>query len=406
MRATSTLFLLALASIPIQLNKFFFMPYSYVLGLPIDYRAPSIYFSDLTVLTFTFSFFWQNRHRLHTLYISYKNFILALVTLNVYLIVNAFITRNTPGPAFFFSFKILEFSLFCLAATDLLKDQKIKKTASLILMFSLFWESLLLIGQFLRQASIGFYFLGERTFSSATPSIAHVDLFGSQLLRPYGTFPHPNVAAAFLLISALILTIINKANFFKKYMLLFIPITVSFIMAVSKTAAASTILAALALTKKPQLVILGALMLLTSLFWLKNLPETQLATISERITLIQAATDIAAKNPIFGVGSGNFIASLATLNLFTLTQIRLLQPVHNVFFLILSENGLIGLLIFSYLLFAVAKFAITPQKIALFITLLVLASFDHFLWTLQQGQLLLWLSIAVIASRQQVKKSL
>src|SRR3989344_2779138 len=107
MRASRTLFLLALASIPIQLNKFFFMPYSYVLGLPIDYRAPAIYFSDLTVLAFICTFFWQSRHKLHQIYFSCKNFILALIALNVYLVANAFVTRNTPGPAFFFSLKIL-----------------------------------------------------------------------------------------------------------------------------------------------------------------------------------------------------------------------------------------------------------------------------------------------------------
>ena len=44
------LFLAVLALIPVQLNKYFFITPSFVLGIPVDYRAISFYLSD--ILTF------------------------------------------------------------------------------------------------------------------------------------------------------------------------------------------------------------------------------------------------------------------------------------------------------------------------------------------------------------------
>ena len=133
---------------------------------------------------------------------------------------------------------------------------------------------------------------------------------------------------------------------------------------------------------------------------LKSVSDFQLATIAERLMLSQTSLDITKVNPLFGVGSGNFILELSKLNLFSLAEIRLLQPVHNVFLLILAENGIIGLLLFVSFLLVIARQITTKPKVAIFIVILVFASLDHFLWTLQQGQLLFWLSAGYILSNQ------
>jgi ATP sulfurylase len=44
---------------------------------------------------------------------------------------------------------------------------------------------------------IGLWILGERDFSLSTTSIATFNWYGQIFLRPYATFPHPNVFAAF-----------------------------------------------------------------------------------------------------------------------------------------------------------------------------------------------------------------
>ncbi|MBI2598805.1 O-antigen ligase family protein, partial [Candidatus Curtissbacteria bacterium] len=247
------------------------------------------------------------------------------------------------------------------------------------------------------QKSLGLSFLGERSFDTTTPSIAHADLFGNQLLRPYGTFPHPNVAAAFL-VFALVLFLGSKRE---KINLLF-PSILGFVALV--TTFSKSALAALAVAlgiifakKKGFLVLIFALFVAGTLL-LKNTSDSSLPTISERLVLIQKSLDITLINPLFGIGSNNFILELSKANLFSVSQIRLLQPVHNIFFLILAENGIVGLLLFTALLFVVLKSINTKTKLALFVSILIFASVDHFLWTLQQGQLLLWLSLAFIIS--------
>ena len=79
---------------------------------------------------------------------------------------------------------------------------------------------------------------------------------------------------------------------------------------------------------------------------------------------------------------------------------RFLQPVHNIFLLILSETGLIGLAGFLYLLGSKLQQLRLRQKseqvlnLKIFLipllTLLFLGLFDHYPFTIQQSLLLLF----------------
>ena len=119
-------------------------------------------------------------------------------------------------------------------------------------------------------------------------------------------------------------------------------------------------------------------------------------SIAERLSLSQAALDISLKNPLAGVGPTNFIPELAKLNLYSISQTRLLQPVHNIFLIFLVETGVVGLLLFTAVLFAVASRANSKAKQALLVVLLCFASIDHFFITIHQGQLLFWLALGYI----------
>ena len=46
--------ILALLTIPFQLGKHFWLPFSYVWGLPIDYLAPTVYLNDIFLLITVF----------------------------------------------------------------------------------------------------------------------------------------------------------------------------------------------------------------------------------------------------------------------------------------------------------------------------------------------------------------
>ena len=409
MRKSELLFLALLVVVPVQFNKFFFLEHSFVLGLPIDYRAISIYLSDLVIVSYMVIFVFENIGGLKKICKIRKNLILAFLAFNLYLIVTSSFFSISLAASLWFSLKFLEFSILAIFTSISFSRLKLPGFTSLVLIFSLFWQSVVMIWQFVFQRSLGLYFLGERAFDSSTTSIAHTQFFGSLYLRPYGTFSHPNVAAAFLVIYLTILLFGTTVSpNVRKYQ--FICVVVSLVALVFAYSKAAFVAAAIGLLTTVRsfmqlilIIILGGFLL--GLFF-RFFPPSQVASIAERLLLSQAAFDIALKNPILGIGSANFILALSHLNLFSLAEIRLLQPVHNVFLLILVENGVAGLLLFMMLLWAVLKSATTRSKIALFIILLVFLSFDHFLWTLQQGQLLLAISIGyIVGAKNVVRKS-
>jgi len=83
------------------------------------------------------------------------------------------------------------------------------------------------------------------------------------------------------------------------------------------------------------------------------------------------------------------------------------QPVHNVFSLIWSELGLIGLIIFvSFILTVLKTFKSIPNRNPIFyiktvfrgllIAFLIMMLFDHYFWDIQQGQALFWMILALV----------
>lgn len=388
------LFALTVASLPIQLGKFFFINESYVLGLPIDYRAITIYLSDILIILFLLSFLFTYHKNLRSIYKQYRQIILAILVFDAYLIVDNLLISKGPTISFFIVAKTITFSLLVPTTAYMLSEKTPRRFAKSAVIFSLCWVSALVVAQFTAQRSIGFTLLGERSFDAATTSIAHVNFLGDQLLRPYGTFPHPNVAAAVL---ATGLILVHKLGVK--------PLKVVVLFAILLTFSKATLIfliSALVISTKTfrDLFIRLALVSMGAASVFLTIPKLDLTTLAERLTLAQASLDIATKNPLFGIGSTNFIAELAKLNLFSLGSIRLLQPVHNVFLLILTENGIIGLLLFTYLLYTVTRTNMTRKKTILFFGILLYSSFDHFLWTLQQGQMLLWLTLGYIAGKQ------
>ena len=77
--------------------------------------------------------------------------------------------------------------------------KNLRKKIYLPLTLAVFGEAILAISQFIKGGTLGLWILGERTFTISTPGIAKFDFYGREFLRPYATFPHPNVLAGFIL---------------------------------------------------------------------------------------------------------------------------------------------------------------------------------------------------------------
>ena len=83
-----------------------------------------------------------------------------------------------------------------------------------------FFQSLVGFFQFVFHKSLGLYFLGESFLSPLNGELARVFIGGGRLLRAYGTFPHPNILAAFLVLSLLSTYFLYRKKFFILFLFL------------------------------------------------------------------------------------------------------------------------------------------------------------------------------------------
>ena len=125
------------------------------------------------------------------------------------------------------------------------------------------------------------------------------------------------------------------------------------------------------------------------------MPELDNQSFVQRIFLLKAAMQMVQTNFLFGVGFGNFLPGLPFLFSAQLHYSTIfLQPVHNIFFLIAAETGVTGLLFVFWFLYKTLQ-KLKTIKTLLFIVIISLGMFDHYFLTLQQGQLLLTLILAI-----------
>jgi len=124
---------------------------------------------------------------------------------------------------------------------------------------------------------------------------------------------------------------------------------------------------------------------------------TERLAIFGREWLSQQAMDMFRAQPLTGVGIGSFILELSSYAV----DGAIIEPVHNIFLLALSELGILGLLL-VLVLFVLIGFHIfkarKPQAIlasTAVIGLGVISVFDHYLWTLAPGRVLLALTLGL-----------
>ncbi|MFN8413874.1 MAG: O-antigen ligase family protein [Anaerolineales bacterium] len=233
---------------------------------------------------------------------------------------------------------------------------------------------------------------------------------GDTFLRVYGTFPHPNIFAGFILIciagvTALILTsekthLINWALLIAGTSLLVITFSRSAWMGLIIFISVLLLKHKNLETKKVRLIfLLIALTTLLTLIPLRNLAfsrtvapasPTEDFSITGRIWLAQQAWTYIKEKPITGLGAGSFIIQLANRS----GQFNFVEPVHNIPLLVFSELGLVGIILLLAIIIILARRTVTSTnpKIILSGTLLAgmgtIALFDHYLWSLAPGRMM------------------
>lgn len=391
-------FFLVILSLPTQIGKHFWPSFSYIFSLKIDYLSPTIYFWDLLLLI-SFTLFLLTNHRLKLKPL----FILAFFLITQALFFNA----SSPLVSLV---RLEQFLLAGMFAIYLINRgfNNSKYLISLGLALGVVLESLISFGEFFKGGSLGLWILGERTFSLSTLSIANFNWYGQILLRPYATFPHPNLLGAFIVIALTVLFFVplkSKNHFVAS--LGFIAGTLSF----SKSVIFLLFFQLLYILRRKLKFFLIFIILLSPFVYIRfnSALNFDVLSITRREELAQIAISQFLSQPLLGVGLNNFILS-ASSDLISGPN-RFLQPVHNIFLLTLAETGLVGLggflLFLSYPLWSLKKVKDAKTIFfvsSLFFIIIFLGMFDHYFLTLPQGIRLLFLvwglSLSLIAEKK------
>ncbi len=387
--------------LPTQLGKHYFMDFSFLSGVRIDYLAATLYLTDiLAILLVIFNlkeFTPLLKNKLSYIF-------LFLLILNI-------VFSLSPPIAAYKSIKYMEMILVFILFKNFFKNLNHgdgnENSSRLILVGLLIGgvtELFLSILQLIYKHAIQgpFYYLGERYFTLSSPDIAKASLNGVEILRAYGSFSHPNSMAGFyLLIYFFALTYKRfSEDIILKYMTLFvsaalilcsfskIPIIVFFILNLWYVIS-NPLEIKCSFCRVSRIVVIGIVSLV--FLFTKGDPFT----LTKRGDLFSNALTIFYHHPLFGVGQGNY---LVAQNSFPIKySYFFLQPVHNILLLFLVEGGAF-LAFFSS--FQLIKYFWQYKKSMFFfyliIPVMITGFFDHYWLTLQQNMLLLPLLFALL----------
>lgn len=369
--------------LPTQLGKFFFFPFSYISGIRIDYLAYALYFTDILAI---FLIVINIKKILNF----FKN--KTIISIFILFLLSIFFSFSIQV-AFYKLLKILEVTSLFVVFRHIKINKKLIISA---LLSSALIQVFLSLFHLVNRSSIQsfFYYFGERYISASMPGIAKASLNGIEILRPYGTFSHPNSMAGFyLLIYSFILGLNFRKNQIIKNILLLV-FSILILISFSKSAILSllivNIIYVMILYKKSicKFCTISRVFILFFLSLVFFFAKTDPLSILKRTQLIKNSILLIEKYPITGVGVGNYLVAQDTILSKSLFLIP--QPVHNVFLLIITEIGIFLGFGILYLIFKFFyKYKNIYSLVFCFCTILITGSLDHYWVTLQQNLLLL-----------------
>ncbi len=385
------LFFFTVLFIPTQIGKHFWPDFTTIFSIKTDYFSPVIYGWDVLVVCLLLVYVAQRKKfkaaPLFGLLFFYFTQVLSLfgaenigagiVRLEQYVVIGLFALYVASQ-----KFEIIRESLFWGLSIGVL------------------YSGVLAIAQVITGGTIGLWFLGERSFSLDTISIATFDWYGQVFLRAYATFAHPNVLAAFMLLAISIIIWLREEEskkLYLKYNLLVMSIgSIGLFLTFSRVVLIFYgFVFAYLLKNKIKLFGIIVLFLLPFLYvrFHSAFNFDQLSFIRREELAVQAFT-LFIEKPLLGVGLNNFIYQLAYAVPVS-GEIRFLQPVHNIFLLNLVETGIVGSFGFLVLLGTAIYSVVVIRKkrflIFVWMCIVGLGFFDHYFLSIAQGQRLLFL---------------
>lgn len=283
----------------------------------------------------------------------------------------------------------------------------------------------LAIIQFFNQRISANKWLGLAEHLSGDLGTAVIETADGRWLRAYGSFNHPNVLGGFLAVSflagflvynryqpggrrilaAISLAIISGGLFFSFSRSAWLALALIGILGLVFYLGRERLSLVQTLDKfKPALygiIIFAWLFIIYQPLVIERASfseRLEIKSAQERISLMSEAKNISQNNWLLGVGLGNY--TVAACRQYPLRSAFDCQPVHNLYWLIFAELGLIGLLLaLVFIGLSIGQISRQQQKswpLFWLILLLALSVFDHYLWTSYVGLMVFWLIMALV----------
>lgn len=410
---------LLIASIPFSIRHVFETPFNFATGAYSDFTSISLYLSDILVIILIMTN-WR----------IFKILPKSLIFITLWIIIEILTHRNENiALQIYFSGRIVTLFLLIFILKHIIFSHLQKQYFAILFIILGFLQAMIAIIQFYTQKSIGLYFIGESYLDPNAYGIAKIVAHGTKFIRGYGSFPHPNILSAFLIVSLLSNLYLLTRNYHILTKIVLHGTLFSIIFGVFITFSRAGITA-----------IIGAL-LLWIIFLIKsktkgrwNVAITTIFTLFISFTLLfpylltratitdhstkergvynQIGLKMIANQPVFGTGPG---LSVLHMEQFSLTKLETweIQPIHNFYLILIAEWGigaLFGIFIiflFIFRLFKVNFSVLTTGNIEpwnamliiISLTFLYLFFFDHYFYTIWQTQLLLCLIIGLILNQ-------
>lgn len=387
--------------LPTQLGKHFFLPFSFVQGVRVDYLAPAVYLTDILGLILVM---WRWRDIVGEIKKRPRATLLlaGLGTVNILMSHQPYVT-------------IYLLTLYGLLVGVGIVIYKIRPSLQNILsalisggLLSLFLALYQLkTGQSLQGIA---YLFGERFLSSNMPGVAKVMVFDQLTLRPYAAFSHPNSLGGFYLVLFLagiaslekVLATLHVTKDRISWLLLLILtclsaclVLLSFSkMAIFVMAGSFLVLSFRQLSddKKCLPCLIGRVLIVLSILLAFGLTQTGADnSLAQRVVLFQQALTLIQQNWLWGTGFGAYFYSQAALP--SPYPYFFLQPVHSIFVLWIVQTGILGLGVIAYFLWRgrtiLRRFLSLPSAHYVTAGVILTGFADHYWFTSHQNLYLL-----------------
>ncbi len=291
---------------------------------------------------------------------------------------------------------------------------------------SIFLQAILGIYQFLSQQTPVSKYLGLALHNSNAVGTAVIETSSGRWLRAYGGMDHPNILGGVLALTLIVVAylLIKKKVIHSKqeigeslalfvfYFVALFALFFTFSRAAWLALALAFITLLIALIIKKDFWALGrflalmffsVVMIFIVAYPYRNLvavriqDQTRLEqkSLQQRETYLFQAKNIISNHWAVGVGIGNYTTVLKQESK-SPHNIWFYQPVHNVFLLLWAESGLFALIFFLSFLVLLKKDRRTVLAGTIFVALLTLMLFDHWLLSLPFGLLFLFLVLGLL----------